>query len=61
MTSKINKIKYTNNMKDKLAKKISNIRNPKILAKIFDIVYEENQDITFNNNGVFIIFNKLIK
>lgn len=59
MNGKQNKTKYTNTMKEKLANQISNIRNPRILAKIFDIVYEENSDITTNNNGVFMMFDKL--
>lgn len=46
---------------EKLARKISKIRNPKNLEKIRDIIINNNPNLTVteNSNGVFMCFNNL--
>jgi len=50
---------YTHKKKEKLAHKISKIKNKKKLVKIFEIIQEEKKEITENNNGMFTYFHDL--
>lgn len=58
-SSNSNTTVYTHRMIEKLADRISKIRNKDQLVHIFKIIYEDNQDISENNNGMFMIFNSL--
>lgn len=51
--------KYTHDKKKRLADKISKLKKKSDLVKIFEFIYEENQDVTENNNGVFMCFHNL--
>ena len=50
---------YNYEKKKRLAEKISRIKKKKDLIKIFEIIYEENKQISENNNGIFMFFHNL--
>lgn len=50
---------YSHEKKVKLANRISKIKKKSDLVKIFEIIYEDNQSLTENKNGIFMYFNKL--
>jgi hypothetical protein len=50
---------FTYEKKKKLADKISKIKKKEELVKIFEIIYEDNKNITETQNGLFMIFNTL--
>lgn len=45
--------RYNHNDKKDLIKRISNIKNKKCYIKIFKIIYNNNNNYTRNENGVF--------
>ena len=49
---------YSHEKKKKLAEKISR-QKKEDMVKIMEIIYESNKNITENQNGVFLLFNKL--
>lgn len=51
--------KYSHKKKKRLAEKISLIKDKKTLATIFGYIYEDNKDVTENNNSIFMYFHKL--
>lgn len=51
--------KFSHDKKKKLADRISKIKKKSDLEKIFEIVYEENKQVTENNNGIFMYFHNL--
>lgn len=54
---------YSHERKQKLADKIASIKKKKDLVKVFEIINEENPQVTENktenNNGLFMFFHKL--
>ena len=50
---------YPYEKKVHLVDKISKIKSKKVLVKIFEIINEDNKDISINSNGIFMYFNKL--
>lgn len=50
---------FTYDKKRKLADKISKLKKKEDIMKIFEIIYEYDQNITENQNGLFMIFNNL--
>lgn len=50
---------YSHDKKVKLANRISKIKKKRDLLKIFEIIYEDNQSLTNNKNGIFMYFHKL--
>lgn len=50
---------YSHERKKKIAEKIQKIKRKNDLIKIFKLIYEENNQITENNNGIFLFFHKL--
>lgn len=51
--------RYTHEDKKRLADKISTIKKKEYLFKILKIIKNEKQDITSNNNGLFMYFHNL--
>lgn len=50
---------FTYEKKKKLADKISKLKRKEDIVKIFEIIYEQDQNVTENQNGLFMIFNNL--
>jgi hypothetical protein len=50
---------YTHDKKVKLANKISKVKKKSDMIKIFEILYEDNQSLKENKNGIFMYFHKL--
>lgn len=50
---------YSHKKKEKLANRISKIKRKKELVKIFEIIRNENDTVTENNNGLFMYFHNL--
>jgi hypothetical protein len=50
---------YTHEKKKKIADKITKITNKKDQLRLFKIIYEDNKQITENNNGLFMFFHKM--
>lgn len=50
---------FTYEKKKKLAEKISKLKRKEDVVKIFEIIYEQDQSVTENQNGLFMIFNNL--
>ncbi len=50
---------YSHDKKVKLANRISKVKKKSDLLKIFEIIYEDNQSLTNNKNGIFMYFHKL--
>ena len=50
---------FTYEKKKKLAEKISKLKKKDDIVKIFEIIYEQDQSVTENQNGLFMIFNNL--
>jgi len=51
--------KYTHNDKKRLADKISTIKKKEYLFRILNIIKDETNSITSNNNGLFMYFHNL--
>ncbi|QKF93762.1 bromodomain extra-terminal - transcription regulation [Fadolivirus algeromassiliense] len=50
---------YSHEKKKRLAEKISKLKKKEDMVKIMEIIYENNKNITENQNGVFMLFHKL--
>ena len=50
---------YPYDKKKRLAKKISTLKRKEDMVKILEIIYEDNKNITENQNGLFMFFHKL--
>ena len=50
---------YPYDKKKRLAKKISTLKKKEDMVKILEIIYEDNKNITENQNGLFMFFHKL--
>jgi hypothetical protein len=50
---------YSHKKKEKLANKVSKIKRKKDLVNIFKIINGENDNVTENNNGLFLFFHNL--
>ena len=52
-------VSYTHKMKQKLADKISKIKNKDDMIHIFKIIYDDNKNVSENQNGIFMMFDSL--
>jgi len=50
---------YPYDKKKRLAKKISQLKKKEDMVKILEIIYADNKNITENQNGLFMFFDKL--
>lgn len=50
---------YTHKMKQKLADRIAKIKNKDNMVNIVKIIYEDNRNISENQNGIFMLFDTL--
>lgn len=50
---------YSSDKKKRLADKISKLKKKEDMVKILEIIYEDNKNITENQNGLFMFFHKL--
>ena len=50
---------YSYEKKKRLAEKISKVKRKEDMVKIFEIIYQDNKNITENQNGLFMFFHKL--
>lgn len=50
---------YPYEKKKRLANKISKIKNQDVMIKLFEIISEDNNQFSENNNGIFMLFHKL--
>lgn len=52
-------MEYPYEKKKKLAKKISALKRKEDMVKVLEIIYADNKNITENQNGLFMFFDKL--
>ncbi|ARF09825.1 hypothetical protein Indivirus_3_74 [Indivirus ILV1] len=52
-------MEYPYEKKKRLAKKISTLKRKEDMVKILEIIYADNKNITENQNGLFMFFDKL--
>ncbi len=50
---------YSHEKKKKLAERISKLKKKEDMVKILEIIYQDNKDITENQNGLFMFFHNL--
>lgn len=50
---------YTHKMKQKLADRISKVKNKNDMINIVKIIHEDNKNISENQNGIFMLFDSL--
>jgi hypothetical protein len=50
---------YSYEKRKRLADKISKIKRKEHLVKVLEIIYQDNKDISENDNGLFLFFHKL--
>ena len=50
---------YSYEKKKRLADKISKVKNEKDMLNMLEIIYEDNKNITENQNGLFMMFHNL--
>lgn len=50
---------YSYEKKKRLADKISKIKKKEDMVKVLEIIYEDNKNITENQNGLFMLFHNL--
>ena len=50
---------YSYEKKKKLAERISKLKRKEDMVKILEIIYQDNKDITENQNGLFMFFHNL--
>lgn len=50
---------YSYEKKKRLAERISKVKRKEDMVKIFEIIYQDNKNITENQNGLFMFFHKL--
>jgi len=50
---------YSYEKKKRLAERISKLRKKEDMVKIFEIIYQDNKNITENQNGLFMFFHTL--
>ena len=50
---------YPSHKKKRLAERISKLKKKEDMIKIFEIIYQDNKNITENQNGLFMFFHTL--
>jgi len=50
---------YTHKMKQKLADRISKLKKKEQFVAVYEIIHEDNNKVTENQNGLFLLFDKL--
>lgn len=50
---------YTHKMKQRLADRISKVKNKNDMINIVKIIHEDNKNISENQNGIFMLFDSL--
>ncbi len=57
--SELSNESFSHEKKKRLAEKISKLKRKEDMVRITEIIYEDNKEITENQNGIFMMFHKL--